>query len=41
MLKKMLPYANYWHMKNYIRDYDPAIGFHIIIMTTVNSEDGD
>lgn len=23
---KTLPHANYWHMKNYYRDYDPATG---------------
>ncbi|WP_237249051.1 sugar phosphate isomerase/epimerase family protein [Spelaeicoccus albus] len=26
MLAKMLPYTNYWHIKNYLRDYDPATG---------------
>ncbi|WGW11871.1 sugar phosphate isomerase/epimerase family protein [Saxibacter everestensis] len=26
MLQKMLPYTNYWHIKNYLRDYDPATG---------------
>ncbi|WP_129669031.1 sugar phosphate isomerase/epimerase family protein [Phytoactinopolyspora endophytica] len=26
MLRKMLPYANYWHVKNYFRDHDPATG---------------
>lgn len=24
--EKMLPYTNYWHIKNYTRDYDPATG---------------
>ena len=24
MLDKVLPYANYWHVKNYLRDEDPA-----------------
>jgi len=24
--EKMLPYTNYWHIKNYLRDYDPATG---------------
>ena len=22
----MLPYTNYWHIKNYTRDFDPATG---------------
>lgn len=26
MLAKTLPHANYWHVKNYLRDYDPATG---------------
>lgn len=26
MLATMLPYTNYWHMKNYYRDFDPATG---------------
>lgn len=26
MFEKVLPYANYWHIKNYIRDEDPATG---------------
>ncbi len=26
MLDKVLPYANYWHVKNYFRDEDPATG---------------
>ena len=26
MLDKILPYANYWHVKNYLRDEDPATG---------------
>jgi sugar phosphate isomerase/epimerase len=26
MLDKVLPYANYWHVKNYARDEDPATG---------------
>ncbi len=26
MLVKTLPYANYWHVKNYLRDYDPGTG---------------
>jgi sugar phosphate isomerase/epimerase len=26
MLDKVLPYANYWHAKNYLRDEDPATG---------------
>lgn len=24
--EKMLPYTNYWHIKNYTRDFDPATG---------------
>ena len=26
MLDKLLPYANYWHVKNYLRDEDPETG---------------
>jgi sugar phosphate isomerase/epimerase len=26
MLDKVLPYANYWHVKNYLRDEDPTTG---------------
>lgn len=26
MLERMLPYTNYWQLKNYLRDYDPATG---------------
>ncbi len=26
MFEKVLPYANYWHVKNYSRDEDPATG---------------
>jgi hypothetical protein len=26
MLDKVLPYANYWHVKNYLRDEDPKSG---------------
>ncbi|MUK01259.1 TIM barrel protein [Vibrio cholerae] len=26
MLVKMLPHTNYWQLKNYFRDYDPATG---------------
>ncbi|GAB2572811.1 sugar phosphate isomerase/epimerase family protein [Microlunatus antarcticus] len=26
MFEKVLPYANYWHVKNYARDEDPASG---------------
>jgi sugar phosphate isomerase/epimerase len=26
MLEKVLPHANYWHVKNYLRDEDPATG---------------
>ena len=26
MLQKMLPHTNYWQLKNYFRDYDPATG---------------
>ncbi|MFV0426436.1 MAG: sugar phosphate isomerase/epimerase family protein [Beutenbergiaceae bacterium] len=26
MFDQVLPYANYWHIKNYIRDEDPATG---------------
>jgi sugar phosphate isomerase/epimerase len=30
MLDKVLPYSNYWHVKNYARDEDPATG---LVMT--------
>jgi sugar phosphate isomerase/epimerase len=26
MFDKVLPYAKYWHLKNYLRDEDPATG---------------
>lgn len=26
MLEKLLPYTNYWHVKNYYRDHDPRTG---------------
>ncbi|WP_114856216.1 sugar phosphate isomerase/epimerase [Brachybacterium sp. YJGR34] len=26
MFEKVLPHANFWHIKNYTRDYDPATG---------------
>ena len=26
MLDKVLPYTNYWHVKNYLRDEDPTTG---------------
>lgn len=26
MLERMLPYTNYWQVKNYLRDFDPATG---------------
>jgi sugar phosphate isomerase/epimerase len=26
MFEKVLPYSNYWHVKNYLRDEDPATG---------------
>ncbi|MBZ2198953.1 sugar phosphate isomerase/epimerase family protein [Occultella gossypii] len=26
MLERMLPHANYWQLKNYLRDHDPATG---------------
>jgi L-ribulose-5-phosphate 3-epimerase len=29
MYEKVLPYANYWHIKNYIRDEDPATGSYM------------
>lgn len=29
MHEKVLPYANYWHIKNYIRDEDPATGSYM------------
>jgi sugar phosphate isomerase/epimerase len=31
MLDKTLPYANYWHVKNYFRSEDPATG---VVLTT-------
>ena len=29
MYNTVLPYANYWHIKNYIRDEDPATGSYM------------
>ncbi|CEI31178.1 sugar phosphate isomerase/epimerase family protein [Propionibacterium freudenreichii] len=29
MYEKVLPYSNYWHIKNYIRDEDPATGSYM------------
>ena len=26
MFEKVLPHSNFWHIKNYTRDYDPATG---------------
>lgn len=31
MLLKTLPYTNYWHIKNYYRDHDPATGAYFTV----------
>lgn len=31
MLLKALPHANYWHIKNYYRDHDPATGAYFTV----------
>lgn len=28
MFEKVLPYSNFWHIKNYTRDFDPATGVY-------------
>ncbi len=32
-----LPYANYWHVKNYYRDYDPATGAYFAVPAPLES----
>lgn len=34
--EKTLPYANYWHMKNYTRDYDVATGAYFTSPTSLD-----
>jgi sugar phosphate isomerase/epimerase len=31
ILAKVLPYSNYWHVKNYFRDEDPAAGSYVAL----------
>jgi sugar phosphate isomerase/epimerase len=31
MLEKTMPHANYWHIKNYFRDHDPATGAYFTV----------
>lgn len=31
MLQKALPHTNYWHIKNYYRDHDPATGAYFTV----------
>lgn len=35
--EKTLPYANYWHMKNYARDEDRAADYYVAIPTPMES----
>ncbi|TPV53231.1 sugar phosphate isomerase/epimerase [Pseudarthrobacter phenanthrenivorans] len=37
MVAKTLPYSNYWHMKNYIRDEDQARGTYIAMPSPMES----
>ncbi|SCL32145.1 Sugar phosphate isomerase/epimerase [Micromonospora rhizosphaerae] len=34
---KTLPYANYWHVKNYYRDHDPATGAYFTVPAPAES----
>ncbi|MFE9655627.1 sugar phosphate isomerase/epimerase family protein [Micromonospora sp. NPDC006431] len=34
---KTLPYANYWHIKNYYRDHDPATGAYFTVPAPAES----
>jgi len=35
MLRATLPYTNYWHIKNYFRDHDPATGAYFTVPAPV------
>lgn len=37
LLTPVLPYVNYWHIKNYYRDYDPATGAWFSVPAPVES----
>lgn len=37
MVAKTLPYSNYWHMKNYIRDEDEARGMYVTMPAPMES----
>lgn len=37
MLVKTLPHSNYWHIKNYVRDYDPATGAYFTVPATLET----
>ncbi|MFE3139856.1 sugar phosphate isomerase/epimerase family protein [Streptomyces scopuliridis] len=35
LLRPVLPYINYWHIKNYYRDFDPATGAYFTVPAPV------
>jgi sugar phosphate isomerase/epimerase len=35
VLRKTLPYTNYWHVKNYFRSYDPATNAYFTVPTSM------
>ncbi|MGW7514944.1 sugar phosphate isomerase/epimerase family protein [Streptomyces sp. NPDC054796] len=37
MLRATLPHANYWHVKNYYRDHDPATGAYFTVPAPAES----
>ncbi|MCA4133949.1 sugar phosphate isomerase/epimerase [Arthrobacter sp. M4] len=37
MVRKTMPYANYWHVKNYIRDEDTASGTYVAMPSPMES----
>jgi sugar phosphate isomerase/epimerase len=37
MLTKVLPVSNYWHVKNYLRDHDPATGAYFTAPAPLDS----
>ncbi|MBA4863036.1 sugar phosphate isomerase/epimerase [Streptomyces sp. PSKA54] len=37
LLTPVLPYTNYWHIKNYYRDYDPATGAYFTVPAPAES----
>ncbi len=37
MLEKTLPHTNYWHVKNYFRDHDPATGAYFTVPAPAES----